>query len=84
MSYESQPPTPRVELHPAHVWDCDECGRQNFCRAVVLELNEQDREALITRYGGDEEDWQTGDIVCAPDDVTCQHCGATFAVDEPS
>jgi hypothetical protein len=83
MSYESHPPTPKVELHPAHVWDCDECGRENFCRGVVMEISEQDREAMIARYGGKEEDWQTGNIISAPDEVTCAHCGQTFVVEEP-
>lgn len=23
-----------VEMHPAHVWTCDECGRDNFVRAM--------------------------------------------------
>jgi len=84
MSYESHPPAPKVVLHPANVWDCDNCGRENLSRLIAMDFSKEDREALITRYGGNEEDWRIGEILCAPDEVTCSHCGATFAVDEPS
>lgn len=27
----------KIELHPAYLFDCDECGEENFCRVVVVE-----------------------------------------------
>lgn len=35
-----------VELHPAYVWDCDECGVENFERAIEGDLNEPIMQAL--------------------------------------
>lgn len=67
-----------VELHPAHVWDCDECGRENFCRGVVVELSEEDKEAMIVQEGGVPEDWATGNWLTAPELVRCVHCGIEF------
>lgn len=73
----------KIELHPAHVWDCDECGRENFCRSVAVELNpddpadaemiaiaEEESQGMINSVHGF---WQT-----APDEVVCHHCGAEF------
>lgn len=73
-----------VELHPAHTWDCPECGRENFCRCVTAELTPEDREeAMRAMY--DLDAWEvlpegvSGHFLTAPDDVTCAHCGETFA-----
>lgn len=30
-----------IELHAAFVWDCDDCGRENFVRAMEGELDEK-------------------------------------------
>ena len=54
-----------VELHPAHVWDCPDCGGENFCRCVVFEPDEAD-----IKMGYLPGAWLT-----APDWVTCAHCG---------
>ena len=29
-----------IELHPAFVWDCDDCGRENFVRSIVGEFDD--------------------------------------------
>lgn len=29
-----------TELHPAFVWDCERCGRENFFRAICGNLDE--------------------------------------------
>lgn len=80
---------PVVELAPAHSWDCPECGREGFQRAVSVRLNPNnpDDAAMIR----DIEGWDAGDPIPAwyaagfttrPDRVTCKHCGAEFrAVD---
>jgi hypothetical protein len=57
-----------VELHPAHVWDCPECGIENFCRCVFFEPDAQDME-----MGIEQGMWLT-----APDQVTCTSCATTF------
>lgn len=40
-----------VELHAAHVWDCEECGRENFERAVEGDMDEPSMQVFR-----DEED----------------------------
>ena len=63
-----------VELRPAHTWDCDECGRENFCRGIVAELTPEEK-AEIADAGGSIE---TGHWLTAPEAVECAHCGAAF------
>lgn len=71
-----------VELHNAFVWDCDDCGRENFVRAVIAELTKEDVDHMIAEYGGDREEWETGRWTTRPDEVSCEHCGAEFVVEE--
>lgn len=72
-----------VELNVAYVWDCDACGRENFVRAVVVEMTEEDQVEQCVQYGGEPADWETGQWMTRPEEVTCQHCGATFPTTEP-
>lgn len=65
-----------VELHPAFIWDCPECGREQFERGIVAEFSEEDRDAMMEEQGlnpGLDGDW-----MLAPDQVTCNACGAVF------
>lgn len=66
-----------VELRPAYAWDCDECGRENFARAVVPELSPDELEELRSEHGIDP--WDAGDFVTMPSRVECTYCGAVFA-----
>jgi len=69
----------QIELHPAFVWDCDECGRQNFERAIIPPFQskadeERAREMLdITS--------EEGFPVIAPFNVSCRRCGTQFETD---
>jgi uncharacterized Zn finger protein len=54
-----------VDVHPAWVFDCPECGVENFARSVVTELSESD--------GDEGEYYQT-----APDLVECYECGTEY------
>jgi len=72
-------PQAKIELHMAYVWDCDSCGRENFCRGAVLEFSEEDRAELREEHG--VEEWESGEWMSAPEEVTCQHCGKEFEVD---
>lgn len=77
----------KVELSLAWVWDCDTCGRENFCRAEIAT-----REEVVTAIeeqlaeDGDELDPDLVDEIpeCGlkPFEVTCKHCGAKFEVEE--
>lgn len=78
-----------VALSPAYVWDCEDCGRENFQRAVSIQLDpedESDAEAIRTMCGIEPEeaipDGLTGCVMTRPRRVTCKHCGKEFkAVD---
>ncbi len=37
----------QAELHSAFVWDCDNCGVENFCRAIEGWLDEPTAELLM-------------------------------------
>lgn len=65
-----------VELHPAFVWDCEECGLQNFELAIRVELSPEEMAEMREEQGIDP-DWQ-GDWLSAPSEVTCRHCGKAF------
>ena len=72
----------KVELHCAYEWTCDECGRSSFVRAITVEMTPEDIRDMIAEYGGDGEEWQTGNWMTRPREVTCEHCGATFETEE--
>lgn len=70
----------QVELHPASVWDCEECGRENFCRMVKPELTEEDLQELREDHGLHVCD--TGLFLMAPDKVKCAYCFFEFETTE--
>lgn len=63
-----------VELRLAYAWDCDECGEENFERAVVYEVSPAEKAELAER--GLPSD--TGNWLTPPEHVTCRGCGAAF------
>jgi uncharacterized protein with PIN domain len=67
---------PLIELRPAHVWDCDACGRENFVRNVIPSFSddEEDEMRQLMEVSPDED----GLITMIPDQVKCPHCGAEF------
>lgn len=74
--------TKKVELHCAYLWTCDSCGRDNFLRAIVCEMTQEDITAMMEEHGGEPEDWKTGEWMTRPDEVTCEHCGAEYETEE--
>jgi rubredoxin len=63
-----------VELLPAYMWDCPECGGENFERGIVPEMSEEDKAELREEHGVVED----GHWMLMPSKVTCRHCEATF------
>lgn len=57
-----------VELSPAYMWDCPNCGRENFQRAITVAMTEEDRLEmdLSIDEGGC---WQS-----YPNIVICRFC----------
>lgn len=64
----------KIELHLAFMWDCPECGIENFCRSIVADEYE---EAEMREEHGIEP-WELGKWHTAPLLVTCKACGAEF------
>lgn len=68
--------TERVELIPAHVWTCPECGTDHFERCVTAELPPDEREALRDEMG--IEPWEDGIFLTAPLTVACPDCKRVY------
>jgi hypothetical protein len=68
--------TRTAELTTAFMWICEDCGRDNFERAVVLSTEEAKAK------GYPEELLADGEFCRAPDKVTCGHCGAEFETED--
>lgn len=80
-----------TELHVAWVYDCEECGKENFLRAVTGDAHEIMRlltegEPVVMLVAEEEHVEQVGpelheapsvisELAIAPMYVTCQHCG---------
>jgi hypothetical protein len=81
-----------AELHGAFVWDCDECGHENFVRGIESNLDEACARAVSVdlidvHFDAVAEPDETGyaesrhiitRVVLAPRHVTCRSCGRTF------
>ena len=82
----------QVELVQAFLWTCEDCGRDNFERAVTVEpesMEGQEVTELVQQVTDDaNESAQAlgievgGDWLMAPPHVTCRHCGAEFSTDQ--
>lgn len=70
----------KVELFTAYLWTCNDCGRDNFVRSVVLEPGAVDVDELPDSEA--IRDWieavGTGNFCTIPTAVRCEHCGAEF------
>jgi hypothetical protein len=81
----------KIELHNAYVWDCDNCGAENFERAVKFDAPPEERERMLRDMGA-LEDYQTladieretedgkimASLTTSPDRVTCKACGTAY------
>lgn len=66
----------KVELIPAHTWDCPFCAHENFARCVVVELDPIEKAEVLAEHGlGPDED---GLILTKPDWVACWSCGNEY------
>jgi hypothetical protein len=86
----------KAELHGAFVWDCDNCGAENFVRAVEGNLDEEHMNEIcgepMSRFVAPEHDIddETGEcsaalllsqVLLAPRHVSCKSCGNSFVAD---
>ena len=70
-----------VDLRPAFVYVCHDCGQENFVRAqaVVFESNE-DREEAADQLGIDLDSLDSA-VAGIPETVICDHCGGEFTTE---
>ncbi len=66
----------RVVLNPAYVWDCEQCGQENFARGIVWEGSPEDVAEMRDAHG--VQPCEEGEFFSAPDEVTCAHCCQKF------
>ena len=66
----------QVELHPAYLWDCDNCGRENLVRPTPAFLDEEEEEDLKEEWGVEPE--EEGMFLQVPGEVECKYCQAVY------
>lgn len=65
----------KTQLNIAWMWDCDKCGRENFERSFVPEVDPERVAKMAEEI--DVEDGET--LLCAfPFEVVCPHCGEEY------
>ncbi len=75
----------KIVLHQAFMWDCPECGTENWQRAIVLEPEDADRRGLIPEDADQLqlealEELAEGYWVTSPTSVICSECKNRFKV----
>ncbi len=70
-----------VELHSAFQWDCDDCGRENFCRGIKKELSPEEETELREEF--DIPESMLGSLTLVPTKVKCLFCKSEFDVTFP-
>ena len=73
-----------VDLVQAFMWTCDDCGRDNFERAITLAPESVDPNDLPDSVDPEMiQEWAevggNGLLAMGPDRVQCCHCGAKFS-----
>lgn len=76
-----------VELHHAWMWDCPECGRENFCRSIKADLTREESIELARELGDIDEFSEIPDdhelnFYTQPHEVECDNCHCKFMNDE--
>lgn len=61
-----------VELAPAYMWDCPNCGRENFQRSIMTAITAEDRVEM--NLDPDE----TGCWQSYPNIVICRYCDSKY------
>lgn len=78
-----------IELNHAYVWDCCECGRENWQRSVTrtIPMTEKQAHKVAIEDFGDDNPEMIEKIMgmeimirTCPYNVICVHCEAEFAV----
>jgi hypothetical protein len=70
----------KIQLERAVKWTCPGCGKVNYCDSWAVEATPEDIDYMIEHYGGEREDYATGEMVCDPEEVTCEACKREYEV----
>jgi hypothetical protein len=70
----------KTEIWPAWQWTCDTCGKDNFVRAITIDLTIAERQRFADIHGV-ELDQVEGGHVAHPERVKCQYCESEFETD---
>lgn len=66
----------KIEIHQAFFWQCLRCAAENFERAVLCEMTDDDKREA---FGLDPwEEVPGGDFYMAPTHVNCRECGLQY------
>lgn len=65
-----------IELHLAFVYDCDNCGKENFVRSIRIEADEDTMQELMEEHG--VQPYEIGEYQQAPTTVKCTFCGTEY------
>lgn len=65
-----------IELHMAYMFDCDNCGKENFVRGISPDFTQSEADAIKEKHGIDT--CNQGAFVVIPNTVTCKHCNTSF------
>lgn len=69
-----------TEIRQAFEWTCDNCGIDQFERAILAETDAETLAAMREEHG--IQPWEQGNYLMAPAKVTCKQCGETFGTFE--
>jgi len=65
-----------IEIRPAYVFTCNECGRDAFLNGIIAEFSPEEMQELRDEQG--VEAGEIGTWMTIPDVVACKHCGAEY------
>lgn len=77
---------PLIEVHPAYMFDCNECGAENFIRAISAAMTSEEAEEMLKGIGMLDEHEDVPDqmfvmgLKTCPRAVQCKDCGARYIV----
>ena len=69
----------RIETHPAFMWDCPECGREQFGRMITPDDPDLLEEL---QEGHGIMPWESVQWCMKPTHVSCNACGVEYEIDE--
>jgi len=70
----------KVELLPAMLWICPECGVDNFERMIREEISEEEENEILEEL--DDPDVVSAENYLYPLDVKCKTCNEEFEVEK--